>query len=360
MIMLLIAIIVGFRNLVFPRPFYITKAALLERYSYPLPPDSIPTWIKPILALVPPAPVIILIPLFQGTRGWPYARHVYQLLISFVMCTLTAAAASNILKVLVGEPRPSFAALCWPDGEVRWHDHYPSGTQAPPTASPHEGYPKCSCSEELERYARDSFPSDHAAWIMAAWGFLTLYLFDVCGAFASGAAYAAATTPVAADRSRIRGKKHVGFSQSDHTQMGLMSADQQTGDESNPTAEIAAAPEGDTYPYDQHPAGTDNDVEEGLIKSNRGGERSDAFGSGSPSSGSACHTHFAAAGIRAWQVVVCLVPAFAACIVGVSRVMCYRHHPHDVIAGVLLGALLAGLFYWQVRKRKSQQPTAAP
>jgi membrane-associated phospholipid phosphatase len=67
---------------------------------------------------------------------------------------------TNVVKLLVGRPRPNFAARCWPDG-VR-------------VGVP--GVPVCSGEAHSVREGRKSFPSGHTSLATAGLAYLSFFL----------------------------------------------------------------------------------------------------------------------------------------------------------------------------------------
>ncbi len=71
---------------------------------------------------------------------------------------------TNLLKLAVGRPRPSFLARCWPDGHI------------PDDAF---GRPITDCTNPDKHVVRDaskSFPSGHSSFSFAVFVFIFLYL----------------------------------------------------------------------------------------------------------------------------------------------------------------------------------------
>ena len=67
---------------------------------------------------------------------------------------------TNCVKLMIGRPRPNFAARCWPDGHV--------------VGLP--GVPSCTGDPHAAKESRKSFPSGHSSLSFSGMGFLSLHL----------------------------------------------------------------------------------------------------------------------------------------------------------------------------------------
>ena len=72
---------------------------------------------------------------------------------------------TDVIKLLVGRPRPDFAYRCWPESG----GHVPDGGLEGGTII-------CSGDPDTIIEGRKSFPSGHSSFSFASWGFVYLYL----------------------------------------------------------------------------------------------------------------------------------------------------------------------------------------
>ena len=73
---------------------------------------------------------------------------------------------TDILKLVVGRPRPDFAHRCWPD----------SGGVAPVEAFAAGADLQCSGNPDTVMEGRKSFPSGHSSFSFCSWGFVFFYI----------------------------------------------------------------------------------------------------------------------------------------------------------------------------------------
>jgi len=79
---------------------------------------------------------------------------------------------TDVIKLLVGRPRPDFAYRCWPQ----------SGGQVPEGGFSGESL-VCTGDHDTIIEGRKSFPSGHSSFSFACWGFVFLYLSGKLGTF---------------------------------------------------------------------------------------------------------------------------------------------------------------------------------
>ena len=72
---------------------------------------------------------------------------------------------TDIIKLVVGRPRPDFAFRCWPD----------TGGQVPDGGLTSDSI-SCTGDPDTITEGRKSFPSGHSSFSFASWGFVFLYL----------------------------------------------------------------------------------------------------------------------------------------------------------------------------------------
>jgi len=130
----------------------------MHLYRYPLKDNTVPSWSVPIIGTL--GPLVVIIAHNRLSRG--SGRELSTVVMGALLAVFLTALTTNLVKICVGRPRPSFAARCWPDGEEVW------------SSTP--GVPLCSGSAALVKEGRKSFPSGHASWSFAGMFYLTLYL----------------------------------------------------------------------------------------------------------------------------------------------------------------------------------------
>eukprot|EP00892_Ulva_mutabilis_P003318 jgi/Ulvmu1/1358/UM011_0086.1 len=144
------------------RRMHITDS-VLEQVQYPFVKSTVPSWSVPLYNLVGPPVVIAIHSQVRGRASLLTHHGVMGSLFS----TSASALITNVLKLTVGRPRPSFFYRCWPDGEAVFE----------PAEGP-DKEPKCSPKDKhdvVDGYK--SFPSGHTSWSFGAMGFLSLYIF---------------------------------------------------------------------------------------------------------------------------------------------------------------------------------------
>eukprot|EP00128_Syssomonas_multiformis_P004267 Colp12_sorted_trinity150504_noHs@8718 len=85
-------------------------------------------------------------------------RDLNPVFLGFILCVFLNGVLTNLLKVMIGRPRPSFFYRCYPDGVY------------------HEGL--CTGPESQVKEGFKSFPSGHTSWAFSGLGYFSLFL---CG-----------------------------------------------------------------------------------------------------------------------------------------------------------------------------------
>ena len=95
-------------------------------------------------------------------------RDVVDLTSASLVVTLAIplnGVITDIIKLVVGRPRPDFAFRCWPD----------TGGQVPDGGLTSDSI-SCTGDPDTITEGRKSFPSGHSSFSFASWGFVFLYL----------------------------------------------------------------------------------------------------------------------------------------------------------------------------------------
>lgn len=125
-----------------------------ELWLYKNPPtDSyVPTTILWLLVFIMPAVVICLTFLTNRDKV-----DFCQALLAVTLALGFNGTITDIIKLVVGRPRPDFFWRCFPDGRI--NDEF-----------------KCTGNPVAIRDGRKSFPSGHSSFAFASFGFIALYL----------------------------------------------------------------------------------------------------------------------------------------------------------------------------------------
>ncbi|XP_058800479.1 phospholipid phosphatase 5 [Phymastichus coffea] len=102
--------------------------------------------------IIVPLAVILLIMLLQKEKG-----DFSQAVLSFTLSLGFTGVLTNILKIIVGRPRPDYFYRCFPDGQVNFEF-------------------ECTGDPSVIRDGKKSFPSGHSSLAFASFGFVALYL----------------------------------------------------------------------------------------------------------------------------------------------------------------------------------------
>ncbi|CAL8469516.1 g9057 [Coccomyxa elongata] len=158
LLVLTVALVISEASVPYTRFIFHKDDQELWRYSYPLHKDSVPSWSVPVIALCGPAAVIIAHSYIRQTQR----LEVHNAVLNALMCVITTALITNLIKLGVGRPRPNFMMQCWPDGDVQWDATSGEALCSKNTINPAEG--------------RKSFPSGHTSWSTSGLGYLTFWL----------------------------------------------------------------------------------------------------------------------------------------------------------------------------------------
>ncbi|CAI5949274.1 unnamed protein product [Closterium sp. NIES-64] len=119
------------------------NADYMQKYMYPLKPDSVPFWAVPVYAFG--------FPLLAMTVSFILRRDFidfHSSLLGYVFNCATTFLLTNALKVSIGRPRPHFFIVCFPSG-------------VPVYGS--DGNVQCNGSSSSVMESRVSFPSGHTS-----------------------------------------------------------------------------------------------------------------------------------------------------------------------------------------------------
>jgi len=134
----------------------------LQMYKYRYPfigskAQRVPAAALPLLALAFPSLIILAHAVLAGTALFgssqfppPSRLEAHAALLGLLASVVSTGAATNLLKIGVGRPRPNFAARCWPDDPL-----------AP--RFDERGVPICAANAVGPLEARKSWPSGHAS-----------------------------------------------------------------------------------------------------------------------------------------------------------------------------------------------------
>ncbi|CAI5495500.1 unnamed protein product [Closterium sp. Naga37s-1] len=124
------------------------NADYMQKYMYPLKPDSVPFWAVPVY--------VFGFPLLALTVSFILRRDFidfHSSLLGFVFNCATTFLLTNALKVSIGRPRPHFFIVCFPSG-------------VPVYGS--DGNAQCNGSSSSVMESRVSFPSGHTSSMVVA------------------------------------------------------------------------------------------------------------------------------------------------------------------------------------------------
>lgn len=130
-------------------------------YKNPRSDSYIPTSVLWPLVFLTPTAVILLVFLLQKDK-----TDVSQAVLGCSLGLSLNGVFTNIMKLIVGRPRPDFFWRCFPDGEVN------------PEL-------KCTGEESVVNEGRKSFPSGHSSFSFVSMGFIAFYLAGKLHIFSS-------------------------------------------------------------------------------------------------------------------------------------------------------------------------------
>lgn len=115
--------------------------------------DHVPTTLMFSVAVFTPL-IIILVFTFlkRSERG-----DLKEALLAVTLSLVLNGVFTNVIKLVVGRPRPDFFYRCFPDGQMNLELH-------------------CSGDPEVVMEGRKSFPSGHSSFSFAGLGFTALYI----------------------------------------------------------------------------------------------------------------------------------------------------------------------------------------
>lgn len=121
-------------------------------YKNPRIDSYVPVVILWPLVFITPAVVILIVFLMQRDK-----TDVSQAVLSLTLGLSLNGTLTNMIKLIVGRPRPDFFWRCFPDGEVN---------------------PELECTgdERTVLEGRKSFPSGHSSFSFASMGFISFYI----------------------------------------------------------------------------------------------------------------------------------------------------------------------------------------
>ncbi|CAI7804638.1 unnamed protein product [Closterium sp. NIES-53] len=141
------------------------NADYMQKYMYPLKPDSVPFWAVPVYAFG--------FPLLAMTVSFILRRDFidfHSSLLGFVFNCATTFLLTNALKVSIGRPRPHFFIVCFPSG-------------VPVYGS--DGNAQCNGSSSSVMESRVSFPSGHTSMSFSGLTYAALFLAAKLQAFSA-------------------------------------------------------------------------------------------------------------------------------------------------------------------------------
>jgi len=148
---------------------YISKGELESgTYSYPLRPNSFPSWaLLPACILFPVLVILLCMKVIKKTTP----IQVHHAMLGLFMSLGFTNTLTCFLKLMIGRPRPDFLARC-----------FDSNVPDPiPWLKP--GFPDCTGDPAIIAEGRRSFPSGHSSMSFSSMAYLTLFLINFFDTF---------------------------------------------------------------------------------------------------------------------------------------------------------------------------------
>lgn len=141
---------------------FIRKIHLDELWLYknPRTPSYVPTSLLWPLVFAAPTSVMFIYYLWKRDK-----TELSQSLLSFSLALGLNGVLTNLIKLIVGRPRPDFYYRCFPEGQIDLEDVTDIGSL-------------CTGEAETIQEGRKSFPSGHSSFSFCSLGFLSLW---ICG-----------------------------------------------------------------------------------------------------------------------------------------------------------------------------------
>ena len=141
---------------------------LVGKFSYPLLPQTVPSWALPLLALLLPILIFIVVKVVKKRS----ALELTRLILTLCSSVLLTALITNVIKVTVSRPRPNYLSAC-----------FGSSTPSYQGGNSFGGFPICTTGSNLNEHLK-SFPSGHSSFAASGLGFLTYYLLGLTKCYA--------------------------------------------------------------------------------------------------------------------------------------------------------------------------------
>ena len=162
---------------VFIRVFLLLLFVELERWTpfiRKIHPEELWLYRNPMTDSYVPANLlwtfVTFVPLSAIVISFLMTKNTVDLTISSLVVSLAMplnGVITDMIKLVVGRPRPDFAYRCWPDsGGVAAVEAFSGGAEEL----------HCSGNQAIIIEGRKSFPSGHSSFSFCSWGFVFFYL----------------------------------------------------------------------------------------------------------------------------------------------------------------------------------------